>query len=164
MFNLFTLWDNRAHLQTHVLQAQCSCCYRVSKYTLRIYSTKPGRVQGVSGWHSVIWFTFRQFCEFWQFKDVDLILLMCLFKLEIFYYSLIQIFTFDTIKEANWFLFITKNFALQAFVFVHKLSKWARYHAVVFRQKKLRHAEYLLLYSFSIHHFSWKAASLCHTL
>lgn len=99
----------------------------------------------------VIWFMFRQFCEFWQFKELDSMILICLFKLEIFYCSLILIFTFNTIKEANWFVFIIVNFALQAHVFVHKLSKWARYHAVGFRQKKkLKHPGYLLFYSLSI--------------
>lgn len=67
-------------------------------------------------------------------------ILICLFKLEIFYCSLILIFTFNAVKEANRFLFIIVNFALQVHVFVHKLYKWARYHVVVFRQKKKNYA------------------------
>lgn len=39
-------------------------------------------------------------------------------------------------------------------VFVHKLFKWA----VVFRQKKLRHPEYLLLYSFIIQSLQSKSS------
>lgn len=137
--------------------------YSVEVYSLNLQHKTCQSSRSVWVTLLVILFRLRQFCEFWQFKELDLMILMCLFKLEIFIYSQILLFTFTTIKEPNWLLLIIINLALQARVFVCKLSKWTKYHAVVFRQKKAKTSRVFIALFFQYSSLQ-KAASLWHTV